>query len=70
MEFLEAARGDQPFFLVVDNYDPHEPWDPPEKYTSLYDEGYDGPEPWTSSSGPSRLAHRAPATADARALRR
>ena len=53
MEFLEAARGDQPFFLVVDNYDPHEPWDPPEKYTSLYDEGYGGQEPWTSSSGPS-----------------
>jgi arylsulfatase A-like enzyme len=53
MEFLEAARGDQPFFLVVDNYDPHEPWDPPEKYTSLYDEGYSGQEPWTSSSGPS-----------------
>jgi arylsulfatase A-like enzyme len=53
MEFLEAARGDQPFFLVVDNYDPHEPWDPPEKYASLYDEGYSGPEPWTSSSGPS-----------------
>jgi arylsulfatase A-like enzyme len=53
MEFLEAARGDQPFFLVVDNYDPHEPWDPPEKYTSLYDEGYNGKEPWTASSGPS-----------------
>ena len=30
MEFLEAARGDQPFFLLVDNYDPHEPWDPPD----------------------------------------
>src|ERR687894_569820 len=53
MEFLEAARGDQPFFLLVDNYDPHEPWDPPEKYVSLYDEGYSGPEPLTSSSGPS-----------------
>ncbi len=53
MEFLEAAREDQPFFLVVDNYDPHEPWDPPEKYVSLYDEGYSGPEPMTSSSGPS-----------------
>jgi arylsulfatase A-like enzyme len=53
MEFLEVARGDQPFFLVVDNYDPHEPWDPPEKYTSLYDEGYGGQEPLTSSSGPS-----------------
>jgi arylsulfatase A-like enzyme len=53
MEFLEAAREEQPFFLVVDNYDPHEPWDPPEKYVSLYDEGYSGPEPVTSSSGPS-----------------
>jgi arylsulfatase A-like enzyme len=53
MEFLEAARGDQPFFLVVDSYDPHEPWDTPEKYISLYDEGYTGPEPMTSSSGPS-----------------
>ena len=39
MEFLEAGRGEQPFFLVVDNYDPHEPWDTPEKYISLYDEG-------------------------------
>jgi arylsulfatase A-like enzyme len=56
MEFLEAAREDEPFFLVVDNYDPHEPWDPPEKYVSLYDVpygDYDGPEPMTSSSGPS-----------------
>jgi arylsulfatase A-like enzyme len=53
MEFLEAAKGDQPFFLVVDNYDPHEPWDTPERYISLYDEGYNGPEPMTSSSGPS-----------------
>ena len=53
MEFLEAARIDQPFFLVVDNYDPHEPWDTPEEYISLYDDGYDGPEPMTSSSGPS-----------------
>ncbi len=53
MEFLEAASGTQPFFLVVDNYDPHEPWDPPEKYISLYDTGYDGLEPLTSSSGRS-----------------
>ncbi len=53
MEFLEAGKNQQPFFLVVDNYDPHEPWDPPEKYVSLYDEGYEGPEPLTSSSGSS-----------------
>jgi arylsulfatase A-like enzyme len=50
-EFLEAASTREPFFLVVDNYDPHEPWDPPEKYTSLYDEPYDGPEPFTSLYG-------------------
>jgi arylsulfatase A-like enzyme len=53
MEFLEAGKGAQPFFLVVDNYDPHEPWDPPEEYVSLYSDGYSGPEPFTSSSGPS-----------------
>jgi arylsulfatase A-like enzyme len=53
MEFLEAAKADQPFFLVVDNYDPHEPWDPPDRYVSLYDDPYDGREPSIASSGPS-----------------
>ena len=50
-EFLEGASKREPFFLVVDNYDPHEPWDPPEEYTSLYDDPYDGPEPFTSLYG-------------------
>ena len=53
IDFLEAGKLYEPFFLVVDNYDPHEPWYTPEKYISLYDEGYNGPEPMTSSSGPS-----------------
>lgn len=54
MEFVEGlAKSGGPFFLVVDNYDPHEPWDPPEKYTSLYSDGYSGPEPSTASSGDS-----------------
>jgi arylsulfatase A-like enzyme len=44
-EFLKTADPGQPFFLMVDCFDPHEPWDPPEEYVSLYDEGYDGPEP-------------------------
>jgi arylsulfatase A-like enzyme len=44
-EFLQTADQGQPFFLVVDCYDPHEPWDPPEEYVSLYDDSYDGPEP-------------------------
>ena len=41
-EFLELVKEAQPFFLVVDNYDPHPPNDPPEEYVSLYDEPYGG----------------------------
>jgi arylsulfatase A-like enzyme len=52
-EYLEMAKQSQPFFMVVDNYDPHEPWDAPDKYINLYDDDYHGPEPMTSSSGPS-----------------
>jgi arylsulfatase A-like enzyme len=45
-QFLETADPGQPFYLLVDCFDPHEPWDPPEKYVSLYDDAsYDGPEP-------------------------
>lgn len=40
MEFLEGAKEQQPFFLTVDAYDPHEPWDPPDEYVSRYDTGY------------------------------
>ena len=52
MEMLEGARWREPFFLVVDCYDPHEPWDPPEKYTRLYDpDGYEGKEPLNDNYG-------------------
>ncbi len=30
------------FFLYVDTWDPHEPWDAPEYYTSMYRPGYRG----------------------------
>ncbi|MCA1848870.1 MAG: sulfatase-like hydrolase/transferase, partial [Actinobacteria bacterium] len=53
MELVEAAREEQPFFLVVDSYDPHEPWDTPDKYVSLYDDPYDGPEPYSVIYGRS-----------------
>jgi arylsulfatase A-like enzyme len=43
--FLGTANKGEPFFLMVDCFDPHEPWDPPEEYASLYDKGYNGPEP-------------------------
>jgi arylsulfatase A-like enzyme len=45
MEFLEHAEEGEPFFLVLDCFDPHEPWDPPEKYVSLYSDGYQGRDP-------------------------
>lgn len=46
--FREAARWlernyqREPFFLYVDTFDPHEPWDPPRYYTDLYDPDYEG----------------------------
>jgi len=44
-DYLEIAGEAQPFFLVVDCFDPHEPWDPPQKYVDLYSDSYSGPEP-------------------------
>jgi arylsulfatase A-like enzyme len=51
MALLEAARRKEPFFLVADCYDPHEPWDPPKQYVDLYDEGYEGKEPLNDNYG-------------------
>jgi arylsulfatase A-like enzyme len=54
MELLDAAKGgDQPFFLVADSYDPHEPWDTPDEYVNLYDDPYDGREPYSVLYGSS-----------------
>jgi arylsulfatase A-like enzyme len=35
---------DTPFFLYVDTFDPHEPWDEPRYYINYYDPGYTGDE--------------------------
>lgn len=32
------------FFLYVDTFDPHEPWDPPHYYVDMYDKNYSGEE--------------------------
>jgi len=44
---LEAARRERrPFALVVDTFEPHEPWTPPRKYVDMYgDPDYRGVEP-------------------------
>jgi arylsulfatase A-like enzyme len=52
-ELLEAASEAQPFFMVVDGYDPHEPWDPPQRYVDLYDGDYEGGEPYFPREGSS-----------------
>jgi arylsulfatase A-like enzyme len=58
--FLAASRWveenvgtDKPFFLLIDSFDPHEPWDPPRYYTDLYDPGYEGTEVITPKYGAS-----------------
>jgi arylsulfatase A-like enzyme len=42
MEWLEENYQFHPFFLWVDFFDPHEPWDPPEYMVRRYDVGYHG----------------------------
>jgi len=42
--WLERNREHERFFLYVDTFDPHEPWDPPRWYVDLYDPGYEGEE--------------------------
>ena len=32
----------KPFFLWIDSFDPHEPWDPPKEYADLYCPDYAG----------------------------
>jgi arylsulfatase A-like enzyme len=42
---LEDAQRRQPFAMVVDCFDPHEPWSPPREYIDMYaDPSYDGQE--------------------------
>ena len=53
MQWLEDNQKVDKFFLLVDSFDPHEPWDPPKKYVNLYDRGYQGREIITPRYGPT-----------------
>jgi arylsulfatase A-like enzyme len=64
-EWLERHYKEN-FFLYVDTWDPHEPWDAPEYYTSLYLSEYEGQQLYPSykkweaaglSQGDVALAH-------------
>ena len=43
-DWLDRNHDRDKFFLYVDTFDPHEPWDPPKKYADMYDPGYEGEE--------------------------
>jgi arylsulfatase A-like enzyme len=40
--WLQRNRDHEKFFLWIDSFTPHEPWDPPQHYVDLYDPGYKG----------------------------
>ena len=40
----ENAADTEKFYLYIDAYDPHEPWDPPGEYSEMYDPQYKGKE--------------------------
>ena len=43
-QWLEQNYKTENFFLYIDCFDPHEPWDPPQYYRDLYNPGYQGVE--------------------------
>lgn len=44
MERNYKSAGDEGFFLNIDCFDPHEPWDPPQHYRDMYSKDYKGTE--------------------------
>ena len=44
IHWLEKNYQREKFFLWIDSWDPHEPWDPPQYYVDMYDPGYEGDE--------------------------
>jgi arylsulfatase A-like enzyme len=43
-DWLGEHQDLEKFFLYIDTFDPHEPWDAPKKYVDLYDPDYQGDE--------------------------
>jgi arylsulfatase A-like enzyme len=53
VRWLEENSGVQPFFLWIDFFDPHEPWDPPEYLVRRYDPDYQGTPMLHPNYGPA-----------------
>lgn len=43
-QWLEESQGVEKFFLYIDLFDPHEPWDAPKEYVDMYEQDYHGQE--------------------------
>lgn len=52
-QWLEENSGAEPFFLWVDCFDVHEPWDPPQYLVNHYDPAYTGPQMLHPNYGPA-----------------
>ena len=58
-DWLERNYRHENFYLMVDTFDPHEPWDAPEWYLKRFDSSdYDGPEPIYPPYGPNSMNAR------------
>ena len=44
IEWLERNHTHEKFFLYIDSFDPHEPFDAPQRFINLYDPDYAGPK--------------------------
>lgn len=43
-EWIEENKDADQYFLMVEAFDPHEPFDCPDEYKKMYDEGYEEPD--------------------------
>ncbi len=55
--WLERNGGDQKFMMVIDEFDPHEPWNPPKEYLDLYfdTDSYEGRRIIPTVGGPNEF---------------
>jgi arylsulfatase A-like enzyme len=57
-DWVEKNRERENFFLLIDCFDPHEPFDPPQHYVDMYDPDYEGEEIVWPTYGWNRLTER------------
>jgi len=50
-DWLSENARNAPFFLWIDSFDPHEPWDPPREYADRYMPDWDGKDFITPGAG-------------------